>query len=160
MKELIKKEHVYIYEGFSSEGLFEYVYTTLFKDNLVKEEFLEEIINREKKHPTGLDLSHMAGTLPGIAIPHADHEFSNVDQVIPIALKNKITFKSMIDPSKEVSIKFVFMILNSDADSQVKTLPEIMDFVRTKTPEKLNYFFNLSDTDKIYNFMVENSDDK
>lgn len=153
LKEYVKKENVYIAECNSAENLFKYIYKKLYKEGLVKESFLDGIINRENEYPTGLDLSHVSETLPSIALPHTECESVCVDQVIPIRLTNGIIFNDMINPSQEQTVEFVFMILNSNVDSQSQILPAIMDFIRTKTPEELLFFFNLNDEEKIYDFI-------
>ena len=62
----------------------------------------------------------------------------------------------MIDPSQELEVKFLFMILNNDPEGQANILAQIMDFLASTSVLQLNKLFNLTDTNKIYEFLSEN----
>ena len=72
MTDLIRKDNVYISDALDSDSLFEEVYKNLYAKDLVKENFLEKIKEREASYPTGLDMSVVDEKLANIAIPHTD----------------------------------------------------------------------------------------
>ena len=61
----------------------------------------------------------------------------------------------MIEPDKELDVKFLFMILNNDPEGQANILAQIMDFLNSTPVDQLTKLFNLKSTDEIYEFMAE-----
>ena len=112
MNEFFFKDTVYVSDKQSQEEVFEQVYQDLLKKELVTEDFLENLLERERNYPTGLDLSPVSKILPDIAIPHTESEFVRTTRIIPIKVKNEIPFYNMISPSDQISASFLFMILN------------------------------------------------
>ncbi|WP_018658916.1 PTS sugar transporter subunit IIA [Allofustis seminis] len=153
MKEYISKDEIYISNAKRKEDLFKEIYDHLFSKNLVTEKFLIEIIERENRSPTGLNLSHMSKKLPSIAIPHTDYKFCNVDLVVPVSLNTKIEFNNMINPDQKEDVGFIFMILNSHPGSQVEMLPSIMNFLKNQTVDNLASFFKLTNERDIFNYI-------
>lgn len=151
MTDLIRKDNVYISDALDSDSLFEEVYKKLYAKDLVKENFLEKIKEREASYPTGLDMSVVDEKLANIAIPHTDPDTCRYTGIVPIKLNNKIKFNNIIDPSIEMDVSFAFIILNEDGNEQTDMLANIMDFV-TKT-EDINKLFEMDDTEEIYNFI-------
>lgn len=150
---LFSPDAVFVSNATSSTAVFTEVSEKLLNKQLVKENFLSEIIKRELNYPTGIDTSPIAKELPNIAVPHTEGEFVNVRLIVPVALVNPVPFKNMIDPSQELPVKFLFMILNNDPEGQANILAKIMDFLRLTPTSKLTELFNLTATDKIYQFM-------
>lgn len=153
MTKFFFKDTVYVSNKQSQSQVFEEVYQDLLQKELVTEEFLENLLEREKNYPTGLDLSPVSKILPDIAIPHTESKFVRTTRIIPIKLKNVIPFNNMISPSQQVEAHFLFMILNENGDTQVSMLADIMDFMNSVGKEELCSFFQLEDTDAIYHFL-------
>ncbi|MCZ3622216.1 PTS sugar transporter subunit IIA [Lactobacillus mulieris] len=147
---------VFFTEKQARNEIFEEVYQKLLKLNYVKGNFLDNVIQRENTYPTGIDTSPISGELANVAIPHTEGEFVNTRLIVPIALKYPVKFNNMIDPSQELEVKFLFMILNNDPEGQANILAQIMDFLASTSVLQLNKLFNLTDTNKIYEFLSEN----
>lgn len=154
MKELIDKDYIFISDLKEKEEIFKEIYEKLYEDKLVTKEFLDMVIERENNYPTGMDMSVVEGVNYNIAIPHTESYAVNVTKVIPVQLKNEITFNNMIDPKEEIRVKFLFVILNDGSDEQTNILAQIMDFV-TQT-ENINELFELYDKNQIYSFIENN----
>lgn len=135
--------------------VFEEVYWDLLEKKLVTEDFLENLIEREKNYPTGLSLTPVSEGLPDIAIPHTESEFVLTTRIIPIKLKKPISFNDMISPDDQVSAHFLFMILNQNGEAQAGMLADIMDFINSVDKEVLCDFFNLENPELIYQFLEE-----
>lgn len=155
MKKLFFKETTYVSGKATQEEVFEEVYLDLLNKQLVTEDFLESLLERERHYPTGLDLSPVSEVLPDIAIPHTECEYVRTTRIIPIKLKNEITFHNMISPSDQISVRFLFMILNENGEAQAGMLADIMDFINSVDKEELCGFFKLEDTEAIYQFLEE-----
>lgn len=155
MKKLFFKDTTYVSSRSTQEEVFEEVYLDLLNKQLVTEDFLASLLERERNYPTGLDLSPVSEVLPDIAIPHTESEYVRTTRIIPIELKNEITFHNMISPSDQISVRFLFMILNENGEAQAGMLADIMDFINSVDKEKLCAFFNLQDIEAIYQFLEE-----
>lgn len=155
MKKLFFEETTYVSGKTTQEEVFEEVYLDLLNKQLVTEDFLESLLERERNYPTGLDLSPVSEVLPDIAIPHTESEYVQTTRIIPIKLKNEIIFHNMISPSDQISVRFLFMILNENGEAQAGMLADIMDFINSVDKEELCGFFKLEDTEAIYQFLEE-----
>ncbi len=90
----------------------------------VKEGFTEALLEREEKYPTGI---HAPGI--GIAIPHADAEWTLVPGMIVGALDEPVIFEPMGGQGGEVQVQLVFLLLISDPDDHVVFLSALADFI-------------------------------
>ncbi|MDF7639355.1 PTS sugar transporter subunit IIA [Lactobacillus sp. ESL0791] len=153
---LFNPDAVFVSNAKNVSEFFQEVSEKLLAEKLVKGNFLEEITKREEKYPTGLDTSPIAQELPNIAVPHTEGEFVNTRLIVPVALLNSIQFKNMIIPDENLTVKFVFMILNNDPTGQANILAQIMDFLRLTPVSKLQWLFNRTSEKEIYQFMCEN----
>ncbi|WP_129044460.1 PTS sugar transporter subunit IIA [Companilactobacillus metriopterae] len=151
---LFYSEEVFISNANSQVEVFEEIYKKLYKEDLVTKEFLANLEEREKNYPTGIDMSVVSTQIPNIAIPHTESEFVKTTMVVPVKLKNEITFNNMIDPSKNFKVKFLFMILNDNPEGQSNILARIMDFMSRTSENELITFFKLEDTESIYKFLT------
>ena len=155
-KPLFEKETIFLSNKSNQEEVFKELAEQLFEKSLVTEDFLSNLLEREQNYPTGIDLSVINSELPNIAIPHTEGEFVKVRRIIPVKLKQPMKFHNMIQPDKELTVSFLFMILNDSPDEQANLLAEIMDFLNSTDSEKLNSFFDLTDTTAIYEFLENN----
>lgn len=155
MKKLFFRETTYVSNKETQEEVFEEVYLDLLNKQLVTNDFFESLLARERNYPTGLDLSPVSDILPDIAIPHTECEYVRTTRIIPIKLKNEIIFHNMISPSDQISVHFLFMILNENGEAQAGMLADIMDFINSVDKEALSAFFKLEDPDEIYQFLEQ-----
>ena len=153
MKKLFFKDTTYVSSQDTQAEVFEEVYLDLLNKQLVTEDFLESLLERERNYPTGLDLSPVSEGLPDIAIPHTESDFVRTTRIVPIKLKKAITFNNMISPSDQISVHFLFMILNENGEAQAGMLADIMDFINSVDKEELCSFFKLEDPEAIYQFL-------
>ena len=147
---------VYVIDGATEDEVLQKIYDQLLKDGYVKGNFLEHIIKREHKFPTGLNLGTLGENLPNIAVPHTEGEFVNASLIVPVALKNPVVFHNMIKPREELEVKFLFMLLDNHPDGQAQLLSQVMDFLAKTPADELRHFLNFEDADAIYQFLKQN----
>lgn len=93
----------------------------------VKCSFLDAVIEREKKFPTGLP------TLgAGVAIPHADSNHVNMPGVAIATLEKPVKFNVMGNPEEEVDVNIVFMLAINDPKMQLQLLQEITKILQNQ----------------------------
>lgn len=148
------ENNIYISDAKTREELFRELFEKLSKDDLVTDEFLDMVNEREDNHPTGMDMSLVDENMSNIAIPHTEPSAVKKTRVIPVKLNNNIRFNNMIDPSQSLDVRFIFMILNDQGSNQTNILSDIMDFV-TQT-SKIDELFNMDNTKEIYEFIEKN----
>lgn len=150
---LFDRDTVYVSDATSRADVFKSVAEDLYKKGHVTKDFLKNLNEREDKYPTGIDLSVVSPEYPNVAIPHTEAEFVKERKVVPIKLKNPISFNNMIDPSQEFEVSFLFMILNNDPEGQSNVLAQIMDFINKTPQNQLLTFFKSTSADAIYSFL-------
>lgn len=153
---LFDKETVFILKGESQEEIFRTVANDLLEKDLVTDDFLENLLERENNFPTGIDLSVIDPKLPNIAIPHTEIEFVKTKRIIPIRLIQPIAFQNMIQPDQSLEVSFLFMILNDSATEQSNMLADIMDYLNQTDPKELGDFFESTKEEEVYEFLVDN----
>lgn len=95
-----------------------------FEKGWVKEGFAQALLEREEKYPTGI---HAQGS--GIAIPHADAEWTLVPGMVVAILDQPVVFEPMGGQGGEVQARLVFLLLISDPDDHVAFLSALADFI-------------------------------
>ena len=73
-------------EASSSKEVIKIAADELYRRGIVKEDFFEHVLLREKEFPTGL-----ATDKYGIAIPHTDSKYVNRSQIEFVSLKSPVT---------------------------------------------------------------------
>lgn len=109
-------------EASSSEEVIKIAADELYKRGIVKENFYEHVMLREKEFPTGL-----ATDKYGVAIPHTDLKYVNRSQIEFISLKSPVKFKNMGNVSEDVEVTHVFMIAMSKPHEQSEILVKLME---------------------------------
>ncbi|MCG4660748.1 PTS sugar transporter subunit IIA [[Clostridium] innocuum] len=109
-------------EASSSEEVIKIAADELYKRGIVKENFYEHVMLREKELPTGL-----ATDKYGVAIPHTDSKYVNRSQIEFISLKSPVKFKNMGNVSEDVEVTHVFMIAMSKPHEQSEILVKLME---------------------------------
>lgn len=147
---------VYVMDELDQDEILKNIYDQLLKNGYVKGDFLEHIIEREHKFPTGLNLSTLGDNLPNIAVPHTEGEFVNISLIVPVALKNPVIFHNMIKPGEELEVSFLFMLLDDHPDGQAQLLSRVMDFLAKTPADQLRNFLNYKNPEAIYQFLKQN----
>lgn len=150
------EDTVFVIDRKTQAEVFTDVANRLQLNDYVAPAFLENIIEREKGYPTGMDMSVVDPELPSFAVPHTEVEFVNTRRIVPIKLVNPVEWHSMIDPSQTFPVSFLFMILNDSKEAQVGILAKIMDFVNGLGTERVKELFSMTDAHEIYEFLVKN----
>lgn len=107
-------------EASSSKEVIKIAADELYRRGIVKEDFFEHVLLREKEFPTGL-----ATDKYGIAIPHTDSKYVNRSQIEFVSLKSPVKFKNMGNMSEDVEVTHVFMIAMSQPHEQAETLAKL-----------------------------------
>ena len=153
-EQLFSEDLIFIEEANDSNDIFNKIGKKLIEKGLVKESFIQAVIEREKDYPTGLDLSVIDGEskIPNVAIPHTESEHCNSKKVVVVKLKNEICFNNMISPTDQLKVKFLFMILNNEKGEQSNILANLMDFFTQG--QNVNKLSELEDKKEIFKFVT------
>lgn len=152
---LFKEDAVFISRQNAKDKVFKEISKKLSTKGYVKNSFLKNISERELNYPTGMDMTILGDNIPNVAIPHTEAEHVNDTLIVPVKLKEAVQFKNMINPDETLDVSYLFMILNNNSDEQANILSLIMDFLNKDEPEELKDFFELDNTDEIYNYLVK-----
>lgn len=155
-QEFFNPDAVFVTSKSTCDEVLKNIYQLLSKKDYVKDGFLKHIIEREHNYPTGLTLSTLGKDLPCIAVPHTEGQFVKKRLIVPVSLKNPVTFKNMVNPEEDLSVKFLFMLLETNPDGQAVLLSKVMDFLAKTDPEILKKLFNCQTPDRIYQILNEN----
>lgn len=147
---LVSIEDTFISEATTSEEVLKEIGLKLLEKGLVKEKFVENILEREENYPTGLDLSVINPSYDNIAVPHTEGEYVNTTKVIPVGLTNKIVFHNMIRPKEPLEVSNLFIILNNSPEEQSQILAKIMDFINSLDIEEAEALFQASTPSTLY----------
>lgn len=140
------------YEAIDKFEAIKKMVSNLFNKNLVKQNFLDEIILREEKFPTGLNFDGYS-----IAIPHTDQEFVNNQAISIMTLKNPVEFTVMATDDEKTNVDIIVMLAIKEKEKQVIFLKALMDIFIDK--DKANSLINASSKkellEKFINYMNE-----
>lgn len=124
---LVDKDLIFLNKKFDHQKeVFEYMYQKLYKKGYVKINFIAEILKRERKFPTGLELGYGLN----IAIPHTDPEYAKESFIAIMVLNEPIKFQKMDDPEVDVEVKMVIMLAITEQGKHVEILGELMNFIQ------------------------------
>ncbi len=108
----------------SREEIIVQLGSLLFEHGLVKDTFVQAVLDREKTYPTGLQTSIL-----GFAIPHTDTEHVNSPALAIATLRQPVVFQAMGDPDKSVSVRVVMMLAISDPKAVVHVLRKVISIL-------------------------------
>jgi PTS system galactitol-specific IIA component len=118
----LKREHFYFNQHFDSkEALFEEVSKQLLIEGYVKNGYLDALVSREKKFPTGIE------SAINLAIPHAEPEEVNQNTFVIVTLAKPLHFASMMEPEKLLEVPLVILLVLNDGKDQIAFLQRITD---------------------------------
>ena len=103
-----------------SEDAIRQLGQALYEKGLVRETFVEAVLEREKEMPTGLPLDEM-----NAAIPHADIEHV-IEPALAIATLDKpVPFRVMVNPNETVDVTLIFLLALNKPHDQIEMLQKV-----------------------------------
>lgn len=154
-EELLKAESCFVLRAEDRADMFAQVYKKLLEQGLVAAGFLDQVVDREEDFPTGLASCNLAPGLPNLAFPHTEGCFVKEQRIVPIKLLAPVSFKSMVDPSRELPVGFCFMLLDQKVDGQAELLSRTMTFLSRAEPAALSRIFAQTDPAGLYSALQE-----
>ncbi len=145
---LIEKDLIFNEEFGDLTQAFKCLSEKFLERGLVKQGYLDALIQREQNYPTGIDLTAVCKGIPNIAIPHTESRYCNVTKVIVIKLHKDIVVKDMMNADKDLDVKYLFMILNKEGTEQSNILAKIMEFATKE--ENINGLIKSDSLESIY----------
>ncbi|GAB3056939.1 PTS sugar transporter subunit IIA [Salinicoccus sesuvii] len=141
MKDMVFDESIILLdlEADSKEAVLTAMANNLEQRGLIKDSYLQAVIEREEEFATGLPTGGVS-----VAIPHTDVEHVIKKTISVAVLKNPVPFGMMGDPNETVDVELVFMLAMDKSDSQLSLLQGLMQLFRDE--EMLKYL--VSETDK------------
>ncbi|WP_086313314.1 PTS system, galactitol-specific IIA component [Enterococcus sp. 7F3_DIV0205] len=105
----------------------------LREKQFITDSFLEHIIEREERFPTGLPVTNI-----GVAIPHTDSEYVKKSQIAFMSLKEPISFFEMGTSDKPVAVHMIFMLALKEPHEQLEMLQKLIEMIQNpETMENL-----------------------
>ena len=124
---MFEKENIYLdIEAKDHTELFTKMAEIFKKKGYVKESYLDAIIEREKKYPTGFEFDGY-----NIGLPHTDAEHISVQKIILIRLKNEIEYREVVT-NKKIPIKIFIMLLIKNGEDQTTILGKLIEIIGEK----------------------------
>ncbi|MDO4662726.1 MAG: PTS sugar transporter subunit IIA [Tissierellia bacterium] len=147
--ELIYRDLIFVNQEFDSQyDMISYLNNILEEKGFVKDTFLENVLKREEKYPTGLDTGDIK-----VALPHTDSENVKKSCVTVCTLKKPILFGQMDDPQNKIEANIVFILAVKDPEQQVPVLAKLMEVFADSS--KLKDIYESKNTDDIYEILTE-----
>jgi galactitol PTS system EIIA component len=130
----------------SNEELIKIMAQRLIDHGLVKDEFVEAIIKREKEYPTGLPVGNIAA-----AIPHTDASYVLKSAMVVSVLQEPVIFSNMADPEEKLSVQIVFMLAMKEPAFQVSWLKKLMGLLNN--PERMQKIHSIQNEQTMADFL-------
>ncbi|MDT2782991.1 PTS sugar transporter subunit IIA [Vagococcus fluvialis] len=122
--------------------------TKLKKSGLVKDDFTQAVLNREKKFCTGLQFDNI-----GVAIPHTEAKYVNQPAVSIAILRNPVQFGDMGNPETEISVQLIFMLAIKEPDKQLYFLQGLINGLQDS--KKLNNLMHQKNKEEMLSYLSE-----
>ncbi len=141
--DVIEKDLIFLDVDVNNKNeLFGFMSRELLKKGYVCNTYEEKLMEREESYPTGLKLTTM-----GVAIPHANTEYSKANKFIVLNLKKQIEFKNMEDESN-VNVCLVIGLVFNDKDKHMDNLMKLSLLLQNE--EKLKEIKEAGTKDEVY----------
>jgi PTS system galactitol-specific IIA component len=108
----------------SDKELIQLMAQRLINDELVKNDFIEAILERENEYPTGVPIGDIAA-----AIPHTDAIHVKKSAMVVSILENPVYFGNMANPDQNLPVQIVFMLAMKEPAYQVSWLKKLLKFL-------------------------------
>ncbi len=127
----------------SQRELLQFLYDQAKRSGHVTDDFLERLLQREEKFPTGLEL-------PGynVSIPHTDAECVKKEFIAIATLNTPIPFYLMEDKGKQADVSLVFMLGLKNPHDQLEVLKELIGLIQDK--DKVAQLVSASSKDDVF----------
>lgn len=109
--------------GGTSKEVLKELASYAMQEGFAKEGYEEALLQREEEFPTGIQAQQ------GIAIPHADQQYTRKGAIIIAILDEEAQFHEMCTKHK-LQVKIVFLLLIPHVDHQVKVLENIVTLIQ------------------------------
>ncbi|WP_067142635.1 PTS sugar transporter subunit IIA [Oceanivirga salmonicida] len=120
---MFSKELIFLdYEFLDSNDFFKFISSKLEELGIVKESYLNSILEREKSFPTGIETKFGIN----IAIPHTVCTHTNKEVIAITRLSKPLKFYSIENDNKLLDVKLIFNLLVVNPDNQIKFLMSFM----------------------------------
>ncbi len=106
------------------EELFTTMAAQLERLGYVRSTFLEGLLARESRFPTGLPISG------GVAIPHTDPEHVRSSCISIATLKSPVPFGQMGGDDEEIPVRLVLMLALHESDDHLTVLQQMLKNLR------------------------------
>src|SRR5699024_2265656 len=135
----------------SKEAVLRTMVSNLKEKNLVKDTYLDAVIEREQEFATGLPTAGYA-----VAIPHTDVEHVNRKTISVAVLKEPVDFGVMGTPDETTMVKIVFLLAMDEANTQLSLLQSLMQVFQDE--DTLSFLANEKDKEKIVGLLADKLD--
>lgn len=112
-------------EAMHYKDIMDIMGNALICEGYAKTSYVEALIEREKKFPTGLDIHGI-----GVALPHTDDCHVNRGGVSIAVLKNPVNFYKMDDDNVQIPVRLVFMLTVQKSNTHLKHLQDILMIIQ------------------------------
>lgn len=146
-----KLEETLIFTGMKARNWQEVLQKTgavLQEKGYVKDSYIDALIQREIKYPTGINMGET-----GVAIPHTDPDEVMKEGIAIAVLDNPVAFGQMGTEQGTVMVRLVFVLAIKEPGSQVERLKQMMQMLRDR--EMLERLENASDSRSVINIIRE-----
>ena len=123
VNQLFSSDLIYLdYEASDAFDFLNKINIELVNKNIVMPTYLDAIIEREKKYPTGLPSQPFP-----VAIPHGDPEHVIRPCIVVVRPTTPIEFGEMGTDDKTVAAKYIFMLVVKKVSNQITLLQSMID---------------------------------
>lgn len=126
--QFIKKEMIWVQTPCQNQtALFAEVSTRAASQDLITDQFLQKLTEREAIFPTGLQLENF-----GVALPHTDPECVTEQFIAVLTSEAGIPFKQMADANQETTANLIFVLGLNEPHSQLAVLQQLMGAIQNE----------------------------
>jgi PTS system galactitol-specific IIA component len=93
----------------------------MYSKGIIKETYVQAVLDREKIYPTGLPTNSVK-----VAIPHTDSSHVNKSAVSIAVLYKPVEFMMMGGTGERLQVEIVFLLAIEDPSLQLEALKELM----------------------------------
>lgn len=137
------------FEANTYEEILDKLSKMLYERNIVKEEFIVKIKEREDNFPTGLECGEI-----NVAVPHSDHIYVNEGKVVFAKLKNPVLFNKMDDPSQQIPVSIIIMLVVAEPKAHIDLLQKVFGVIQNQ--DLLKRIVETEEQDDLIKIVQEN----
>ena len=135
-------------QGRTDEEVLGILSDRLYEQGIVKGDYREHVILREKNYPTGLPLKHYK-----VALPHTDACYVEETRICVAALKEPVEFGTMGSSADEkIPVHLVVMLAIKEQHAQLDVLQELINLI-VKNEKMIEELVMAEDGGKLYHIL-------